>query len=71
VGDPSSSEEETIEDPLEGIETWHISQLIGKCIIHLEDQRYFLFLFLVISRNTSFKDMFIILGSVWFESEVG
>jgi len=70
VGDPSSSEEETIEDPLKGIETWHISQLIGRCITHLEDKRYFLFL--LRSRNTSFKDMFIILlGRFWLESKVG
>ncbi|KAF8724176.1 hypothetical protein HU200_021195 [Digitaria exilis] len=35
---PSSS------DPLRGIETWHISELIGRCRTHLEDKRYFIVL---------------------------
>ena len=51
--DPSCSREETLKDPLRGIETWHISEIIGRCRAHLEDKRYFL----VTSRNISFKYM--------------
>nr|CAB3472792.1 unnamed protein product [Digitaria exilis] len=36
--DPSCSVEEPIKDPLRGIETWHISELIGRCRTHLEDK---------------------------------
>jgi hypothetical protein len=55
--DPSCSREETLKDPLRGIETWHISEIIGRCRAHLEDKRYSL----IISRNISFTYMFIIL----------
>jgi len=42
--DPSCSREETLKDPLRGIETWHISEIIGRCRAHLEDKRYFIVL---------------------------
>lgn len=41
----ASVEEGTrIEDPLKGIETWDMSQLINKCRNYLEDKRYFIVL---------------------------
>ncbi|CAL4964248.1 unnamed protein product [Urochloa decumbens] len=42
--DPSCSKEENFKDPLKGIETWHISEIIGRCRAHLEDKRYFIVL---------------------------
>lgn len=38
--DPSSSREETIEDPLKGIERWRLSELISMCTTYLKDKRY-------------------------------
>lgn len=69
VGEPSSSGERTIQDPLKNIEAWNLSKLIGRCRTHLEDKRYFLFL--VISRTKSLNGMFFILGSMWLVGEVG
>ncbi|KAJ1283262.1 hypothetical protein BS78_03G115200 [Paspalum vaginatum] len=40
--DPRSSGEEM--DPLRGIETWDISELIGRCRTQLENKRYFIVL---------------------------
>ncbi|WVZ71654.1 hypothetical protein U9M48_020218 [Paspalum notatum var. saurae] len=42
TGDPRSSGEEM--DPLRGIETWDISELIGRCRTQLENKRYFIVL---------------------------
>ncbi|CAO2174042.1 unnamed protein product [Urochloa humidicola] len=42
--DPSCSREDNMKDPLRGIETWHISEIIGRCRAHLEDKRYFIVL---------------------------
>ncbi|TVU19202.1 hypothetical protein EJB05_35339, partial [Eragrostis curvula] len=42
--DPGSSMEETMEDPLKGIETWHISELISACTEYLKGKRYFIVL---------------------------
>jgi hypothetical protein len=57
LSDRTCSREEAFKDPLRGIETWDISEIIGRCRAHLEDKRYFL----AILRNISFKYMFIVL----------